>query len=265
MVRDEADIIEATVGHMLTQVDEVIVADNGSTDGTANLLRNMGGVIVVDDPDPGFWQSRKMSRLARYAHDRDARWVIPVDADELWVSSKGTLKELLEEADPDYGIVTAELYDHVATAVDPDLGDAIDQLPWRRRHCLPLPKVAVRAHPDMVIEQGNHWARLPIPPRATLTPQITVHHYARRTVEQFIHKVRVGFAAYQATEGLPENVGAHWRQWGHFNDDQLRELFFVWYHREDPLLPYTVPGTDPPEVHDPLIWDNPQRGRCPAF
>lgn len=264
MVKDEADIIEATVGHMLTQVDEVIVADNDSTDGTPNLLRNMGGVVVLNDPECGYYQSRKMTGLARLACERGARWVVPFDADELWTSRWGRLADVLADADRDYGLVTAELFDHVATAVDPSCGDALDQLPWRRRHSLPLCKVAVRADPDMVIEQGNHWARLPIPPRYPSTPALTVHHYPYRTVEQLVRKVRNGAAAYAATEGIDESVGAHWRQWGRFDDDQIRDLFHVWYWREDPLLPYTPPGG---ETQDPLIHDNPPRGRVcgPTF
>ena len=247
---------------MLTQVDHVIVADNMSTDGTRDILDSLP-VEVVEDNDPAYYQSAKMTHLARLAYLRGADWVVPFDADELWVSGckDTTVKQTLEQAEGDYGIVTADLYDHVATAVDPVCGDIVDRLPWRRRHHLPLPKVAVRAHPAMVIEQGNHWARLPIPPRYTQTAQLVCHHYPYRTPEQVIRKVRNGAAAYAATTGLPAEVGAHWRGWATWSDDQIRDLFRIWYFREDPIAPYTVPGTDPPEVHDPLIWDNPPRVR----
>lgn len=259
MVKDEADIIAATVGHMLTQVDEIIVADNMSSDGTRDILNDLGPrVHVIDDHEIGYYQSRKMTELARRAVSFGATWVVPFDADEYWCSRWGTVAEVLRSAECDYGIVTAELYDHVATGWDPASGDPIDRLPWRRQHALPLPKVAVRADPDMVIEQGNHWARLPIPPRHTDSPRLVVHHYPYRSVEQVIRKVRNGSAAYAATEGIPDNVGAHWRQWGAFSDEQIADLFRVWYWRDVPTNPYTPEGG---EQQEPLIMDSPRRCR----
>src|SRR5881394_2910564 len=114
MVKDEADIIQATVCHMLTQVDQVIVADNMSTDGTRNILDsllvlNSLPVEVVDDNDPAYYQSSKMTHLARLAYLRGADWVVPFDADELWTANGATVKETLERAECDYGLVTAEL------------------------------------------------------------------------------------------------------------------------------------------------------------
>ena len=47
MVRDEADIIETTVRHMLTQVDVVIVADNRSVDGTREILDSLPGALPL--------------------------------------------------------------------------------------------------------------------------------------------------------------------------------------------------------------------------
>ena len=66
MVKNEADVIETTIRHIAAHVDHVIVADNGSTDGTRELLDELP-CEVIDDPDPAYYQSRKMSALADYA------------------------------------------------------------------------------------------------------------------------------------------------------------------------------------------------------
>ena len=69
MARDEADVIGSTVAHMLAQVDAVIVADNLSTDRTREILDQLAGgssgrLVVVEDPDPAYRQSEKMTALA---------------------------------------------------------------------------------------------------------------------------------------------------------------------------------------------------------
>jgi hypothetical protein len=260
MAKDEEDIIGASVGNMLRQVDHVIVADNLSSDSTRQILGLLGGLhtdqllTVLDDREVGYYQSRKMTGLARMAYERGARWVVPFDADEIWTSQWGTVAEVLKGCDADYGIVTAELFDHMATgADDPNIADPTIRLGWRRTEPLAFPKVACRALPDLVIAQGNHSAYYDAPLRPTETPRITVHHYPYRSEAQFIRKVRNGSAAYKATEGLGSETGAHWRQWGERDDDTLRDIFRIWYYRENPALPVEIDGQSLPG----LIWDPP--------
>jgi len=255
MVKDEADVIASTVLWMATQVDELIVADNGSTDGTRKILQGLAAdlpLTVVDDPEVGYYQSRKMSALAARALERGATWVVPFDADEIWCSRWGRVADVLDRHTPDYGIVTAAVFDHVATGCDADDPDPVRRMLWRRPAPLPLPKVAARAACGLTIEAGNHWARHPIPARPTDKPALTVHHFPYRSGEQVVRKVRNGAAAYAATSGLPDTMGAHWRQWGAFTDDEIGDLFRKWFWRADPRLKVTIDGErQPPLVHDP--------------
>jgi hypothetical protein len=259
MVKDEEDIVAATVGNMLRQVDHVIVADNLSSDLTRFTLDLLAALhadrlTVVTDPEIGYYQSRKMTGLARRAYDMGARWVVPFDADEIWTSRWGTVAEVLKGCDADYGIVTAELFDHMATGLDDQtIADPVLRLGWRRTEPLKLPKVACRALPDLVIAQGNHSAGYDAPLRPTETPRITVHHYPYRSEAQFIRKVRNGAAAYRATEGIDEETGAHWRGWGDHDDDTLRDIFRTWYYRADPQRHLEIEG----QTLAPLIWDPP--------
>jgi predicted O-methyltransferase YrrM len=100
MVRNEADIVRLSLLHHLSQgLDRVLVIDNGSTDGTAEILAR----VSQDDPrvqwrsDPGpYMQSVALTELAREAFRLGADWVVPFDADEFWWVKLGNLRTKLE-------------------------------------------------------------------------------------------------------------------------------------------------------------------------
>lgn len=254
MVRDEADIIGVTVRNLQAQVDHVIVADNGSTDGTREILHGLG-VEVIDDPERGYYQSAKMTALAHLARERGAEWVVPFDADELWYSPHGEIRDVLADLPETCAVVGADLYDHVCTAVDPDEPDPVARIGWRRRGALALPKVAVRARPDLTITQGNHGARYSIDPAVLRDGTLVVRHFPYRSAEQFVRKVRNGAEAYRAATGLPADAGAHWRQWGAILDehgeDAVADIFRRWYWRRRPDRVERIEREDQPS----LIFD----------
>ena len=261
MVKDEMDIIATTVGHMCIEVDHVIVADNGSTDGTLERLRQLEeglpNLTVIEDPEPAYMQSKKMTLLAHIAGERlGADWVVPFDADEIWYSNAGRLSDAFTEIGELLACVEAELFDHVATGVDRVGDNPVERMGWRRRDPLPIPKVACRYRPTLTIHQGNHGCDFdgikPHSPRL-----LVVRHFPYRSPEQFVRKVRNGAAAYAAAgDRLPESAGAHWRQWGAILDAQgeqaVVDIFKTWYYRKDPGAPLAI-GADiqPPLVYDP--------------
>ena len=261
MVKDEADVIGFTVRHMLAEVDRVLVADNLSTDGTRDVLDELaassaGRLVVVDDPDPRYHQSAKMTALALRARlDMGAEWVVPFDADEWWYSPFGRIADVLAGVAPQWLIAPAQLFDHVATAEDDlDELDPIRRLGFRRRNRNPLPKVACRWREDLTIEQGNHDATY-AGGGTRFAEHLVVRHFPYRSIEQLVRKVRNGAAAYRATD-LPEHFGAHWRQWGDLLDQRgeeaIAELFRTWYWRDRPREPIELGGTwEPSLLFDP--------------
>lgn len=233
MVRDEADVIEATVRHMASQVDRLIVADNGSVDGTTEILHALADELplhVVDDPEVGYYQSRKITVLAARAGHEGAAWVVPFDADEAWYSPHGRIADVLAEHHL-ASIAAAELYDHVPTGQDTADGDHLDRITWRRREAAALPKVAVRPYPRVNIHQGNHGADF----GGRVDGLLVVRHYPYRSTEQFVSKARNGAAAYAATD-LPYSEGQHWRDYGALLDgggpEVLHDVFrrHFWVH-----------------------------------
>lgn len=253
MVKDEMDILPYTIKHMQTQVDDILVMDDGSTDGTLEFLKTQW-VGLVSSHIEGYYQSLKMTYLADYAREQmGATWVVPFDADELWTSPWGTIKEVCEANEDTYGILTAALYDHMVTGFSSaNLQNPTKYMEWRRVNPLPLPKVACRAEISLTIDQGNHNARYCVPARRTDEAPLVVHHYPYRSVEQFIRKARNGAAAYAKTD-LPMEIGNHWRTWGKFTDEMLAGIFYKYYYVENPTASYILDDVEqPPLYKDPF-------------
>lgn len=248
-VKDEIDVLPYVLELLQHEVDGFVLCDNNSTDGTREFLYAFQDicplpVVVVDDPEVGYYQSRKMTDLAARAAAEGAEWVIPFDADEIWATD-GRIADALGALPPEVLVVEASLHDHVATALDPDLKNPVARIGWRRTQQAPLRKVAIRAADHQgplgfVIHQGNHGASFPgvLHPPA-VTNLLEVRHFPYRSAEQFIRKARNGAAAYAATD-LPEDAGAHWRGYGRILDesgpDALAGVFREWFWSAQPQL-----------------------------
>jgi hypothetical protein len=196
VVRDEADIIEATVTRMLREVDHVLVADNGSVDGTGEILRSLDRVTVLTDPSAGFHgdgqQAQRTTALASLAAQRGADWVVPFDADEVWVAHDGRrLGDVLDGLPDDVSLARAKVLNHVLTDRDPPGGDAPARMVYRLPDIPLLPKAACRAAPGLYIVRGNHHATYPgvaWPPH--VDGLVHVHHFPFRSAEQFVRKIK---------------------------------------------------------------------------
>jgi hypothetical protein len=219
IVRDEADIVGTVVANLVAQgAERVVVADNGSTDGTADVLaacaRDMP-VTVLADRLVGYYQAEKTSLLAHAAARAGAAWVLPFDADEVWRAPEGTVAEWLGACDA--AVVQAPVYNHLPTTRDdPTEPDPVARLRWRKEAPNRLHKVVFRAHPRARLDQGNHG----VSRRGRRAPGLEVRHFPYRSFEQFARKVRQGNAAYAATD-LPAEMGKHWRGLGSADDEAL--------------------------------------------
>lgn len=209
MTRNESDIIEETVLHLLEQgVDRVVVADNGSEDDTPHILRSLTRthpVHVIEDPLRTFWQAEKVTLLARLAARMGAGWIVPFDADELWFGEEdSTVAQTLHGSSA--AVVTAAWFDFLPILVEPGERYA-ERFPYRLAAPASLPKVAFRANWLARVTNGNHAVTLPDP---RTEPGLRVAHYRFRSVEQMVQKARDGSENIRRS-GLPVNV-SYWRR-----------------------------------------------------
>lgn len=265
MMRDEADVAYHTLMHMAEEgLDAILVADNLSTDATRSELERAAAdlagrceVIIDDDPEPGFYQSVKMTNLARRAAAAGAEWIVPFDADELWLA-RDRVGWVLEHLSSEVMVATAALYHHFATRIDPPGDNPFLTMAWHQPAVAPLHKVAFRWREGCRILQGNHGVVYEGEPVRT-APALTIRHFPYRRFEQFARKAETGAAAYAATT-LPESEGAHWRQYGailaNLGEDGLREVWDTWYHHLAPVQAGLV--------HDPAPFRRWSRTTEPA-
>jgi hypothetical protein len=192
-VRDEADVLEDNLRyHRALGVDFFVVTDNGSVDGTseileryeraglAHVIRIETGTLRDNEED---WTTR-MARLA--ATEFDADWVFHDDADELWWPVQGTLKEAFEAIPERYGAVVAPRGEFVAR---PDTAESwAERMVYREALGSLQPKVAHRADADAVVISQTHEVASGGPQRdlwlALRPPGRMVHRGTRGSAEE---------------------------------------------------------------------------------
>lgn len=240
MVKNEEDIIFYTIEHMLTQVERVIVADNMSTDKTRDLLNSIGEsrLTIVDDFDPAYEQSRKMTTLALQARALGADHVVPFDADEYWYAPEfDTIEEAINQSPAK--IFPATMSNFVPTSKDDQKEkNPFKRIQWKRKENNPLVKVAGRTWPGMVVEQGNHNITYPEGfEHGWEENLLAVRHYPYRSEEQFVNKAIQGNAALALTN-LPYESGQHWRDYAALANSKGRQalvdVYLEWFHSDNP-------------------------------
>jgi hypothetical protein len=254
LVKDEADIIGSVVKHLLEEVDHVVVVDNLSTDATAEIAAALGAEVAVD-PEPAYFQDRKMTAWAEVMRERGFEWIVPCDADEFWYSYDGaTLGSRLGSLDPEVDVAVAAVFDHVPTQIDPNEIDPFRRMGWRRRTISPRwkVKVACRLQDGLRIEMGNHGAwlndRLPKEHFA-----LAIRHFPYRTADQYVRKIKNGSRAIALTDYSP-SVCSHWRREAELSDSELIERFERAHRVSDPHLDASLVYDPAPVEPDTERW-----------
>lgn len=237
LVRDEVDLIENNINfHLERGVDGVVAVDNGSTDGTREILEDMSKsapITVMHESGRDYDQTRWVTRAALYARDTmGAEWVLNNDADEFWVSKDGSLKDVISSAHANSILLCSRrnmiwgydapvdrpwhqrlIYRVNKPTQKPKLQNIYDDpLPCPFFYLDLPPKALVRTEHLVEVTQGNHNALYDTPVSAVDAP-IEIFHFPVRSRKQFEEKIVQGGRAYETNTRFPESIGWHWRRW----------------------------------------------------
>jgi glycosyltransferase involved in cell wall biosynthesis len=198
LARNEADIVDAHIAfHLNAGVDFVVAIDNGSEDGTTEILESYArdGYVHLTRDGGDLKQTDWVTRMARRAAtDFGADWVINSDADEFWWPRGGSLKDVLAAVPARYGSVRG-MWRHFAPRPDDEEFFA-ERMTVRvcnpgvenNSPYSPRFKAAHRADPEVTVPTGNHRALgRDLDPLPGWYP-IDVLHFPIRSLRHFTEK-----------------------------------------------------------------------------
>lgn len=209
---NESDIIEPFVRHHAAIFDRLLIIDDDSTDGTADILRKLqreGLPLHIFKASEVDWDQRSfVTRLMHIAFDEHgATWVAPLDVDEFIELPEGsTLPELLPKASK--LLVQLRWSNFVwQRKLAGRLGNPVTQLrlrmpPRTDSHKALVPREAIDGDPTAYVLAGNHgvvshgdYVNL------VHIPAIALCHYPIRSIDQFVSKCVINYLRYVESPG----------------------------------------------------------------
>ena len=234
LVRDEVDIIDENIKyHLENGVDMIVVIDNGSKDGTRDILDKYvkKGVLFYEVEDSHtFEQDKWVTRLIGIALKKyNATHVINCDADEFWTSKYGNLKRSIAE-----NYFCDVIYVPVINFLPPidkrKVGFKIRDFVYYVFNTISCPgevgkrvssELLMYTYPEKVITSSKvkavGYGNDSVISKGHLTEKrsssIFIRHYPIRSFSQFVTKVVNGGSSYEKNPIDNPSTGWHWKAW----------------------------------------------------
>ena len=242
-LKDEAELLPHVIDHLYgIGIDLIVARDCGSTDGSAEILRQrqsgrlrLEPLTEEENGDDQLW-ARRESEVAR---STDADWVIFLDADEFWLPATGSLKSCPQLHDPSIDVLRVRRFNVLLGEHGPcmpprltpahyselqmfvksysDLRTQLEQYPdtlWSSG--IPMPKMIARPSRIGPVNPGHHGAEGADGGVLSMAPavDVVIAHLPFSTPERFRRKVENIRELLGRYPGMfPGQGGWHWKRW----------------------------------------------------
>ena len=236
LVKNEEFMLEQNLlFHKSMGVDYFIVTDNNSTDSTMEILRKYqqkGWILeIIEETAENYDQKKWVDRMIWKAKQTyHADWVINADADELWHSPSGNIKNELKTA-------KGNVLECKVNSVYPEEGKPFWKWNYKVEYVLnhemynlsqysiferQNKKVIHRTDGYLQISMGNH--KVGMCPLWKQQCDIQVYHYTVRGRKAFIEKMING--GQQLEQRKKKHGGRHWRYFYQlYKENKLEEEY----------------------------------------
>jgi glycosyltransferase involved in cell wall biosynthesis len=233
LVKNEENMLERNfLHHKSMGVDAFIITDNNSTDRTMDIIRKYqqkGWVKeVIVEKGTNYEQKVWIDRMIwRAKTEYKADWVINADADELWYTPSGNLKNELSGTSGN--ILSCEMRCVYPQEDKPfwEWDKVVKAVPNRETYNLSLYSIFERQNPKVIhrtagylqISMGNH--KVAMFPARNAPCNVRIYHYNIQGKKQFMEKMING--GKQLEQRRSRHGGRHWRYFYQLHKEGLLE------------------------------------------